>query len=126
MTSGLTVRAMMQPNARADVKICLLHRSATVHSLLRFITDNPATLSVDRIRSGDQEITVREGTPSRAADADILKRSVTGLTAAQASSQGNNLGGSFSSPAPCVGKTELAKAAPTCSSGTRALISVST
>ena len=116
LTSGLTVRAMMQIRTLArgqDLPFAQI--SDVIRSFRVGITDNPwrQTYLYDRIRSGDQEITKSVKGQAQAVQQtlDILKRSVTGLTAAQASSQGNKPRGILFFAGPTgVGKTELAKA----------------
>ena len=116
LTSGLTVRAMMQIRTLArsqDVPF------AQIGDAIRYfrvgITDNPwrQAYLYDRIRSGDREITKSVKGQAQAVQKtlDILKRSVTGLTAAQASGSGNKPRGILFFAGPTgVGKTELAKA----------------
>ena len=116
LTSGLTVRAMMQIRTLArsqDVPFAQI--GDAVRSFRVGITDNPwrQTYLYDRIRSGESEITKSVKGQAQAVQKtlDILKRSVTGLTAAQASSSGNKPRGILFFAGPTgVGKTELAKA----------------
>ena len=116
LTSGLTVRAMMQIRTLArNQSLPLAQIGDAVRSFRVGITDNPwrQTFLYDRIRSGDREITRSVKGQARAVQQtlDILKRSVTGLTAAQASSSGNKPRGILFFAGPTgVGKTELAKA----------------
>ena len=115
LTSGLTIRAMMQIRSLArsqDVPFAQI--GDAIRSYRVGITDNPWRQKhlYDRIRSGDREITKSVKGQARAVQQtlDILKRSVTGLTAAQASSSGNKPRGLLFFAGPTgVGKTELAK-----------------
>ena len=115
LTSGLTIRAMMQIRSLArsqDVPFAQI--GDAIRSYRVGITDNPWRQKhlYDRIRSGDREITKSVKGQARAVQQtlDILKRSVTGLTAAQASSPGNKPRGLLFFAGPTgVGKTELAK-----------------
>ena len=116
LTDGLTVRAMMQIRSiarRQDLPFAQI--ADAVRSYRVGIADNPwrQTYLYDRIRSGHGEITRSVKGQSQAVrqTLDILKRSVTGLTAAQSSSQGNKPRGILFFAGPTgVGKTELAKA----------------
>ena len=116
LTDGLTVRAMMQIRSVArsqDLPFAQIGDAIRAYRV--GIADNPwrQTYLYDRIRSGDREITASVKGQTRAVQQtlDILKRSVTGLTAAQASSSGNKPRGILFFAGPTgVGKTELAKA----------------
>ncbi len=116
LTDGLTVRAMMQIRSiTRSQNLPFAQISDAIRAYRVGITDNPwrQTYLYDRIRSGDREITASVKGQSQAVQQtlDILKRSVTGLTAAQASSSGNKPRGILFFAGPTgVGKTELAKA----------------
>ena len=116
LTDGLTVRAMMQIRSLARAQDLPFAQIADAIRAYRVgIADNPwrQTYLYDRIRSGDSEITASVKGQAQAVQQtlDILKRSVTGLTAAQASSSGNKPRGILFFAGPTgVGKTELAKA----------------
>ena len=116
LTDGLTVRAMMQIRSLARTQDLPFAQIADAIRAYRVgIADNPwrQTYLYDRIRSGDSEITASVKGQAQAVQQtlDILKRSVTGLTAAQASSSGNKPRGILFFAGPTgVGKTELAKA----------------
>ena len=116
LTDGLTVRAMMQIRSIArSQELPFAQIADAVRSYRVGISDNPwrQTYLYERIRSGQEEITKSVKGQSRAVRQalDILKRSVTGLTAAQSSGQGNNPRGVLFFAGPTgVGKTELAKA----------------
>ena len=116
LTDGLTVRAMMQVRTLArSQNLPFAQISDAIRAYRVGIADNPwrQTYLYDRIRSGDREITasVKGQTQAVQQTLDILKRSVTGLTAAQASSSGNKPRGILFFAGPTgVGKTELAKA----------------
>ena len=116
LTDGLTVRAMMQVRSLArSQNLPFAQISDAIRAYRVGIADNPwrQTYLYDRIRSGDQEITASVKGQAQAVQQtlDILKRSVTGLTAAQASSSGNKPRGILFFAGPTgVGKTELAKA----------------
>ena len=115
-TSGLTVRAMMQIRSLARSQdLPFAQIGDAIRSYRVGITDNPwrQEYLYDRIRSGESEITKSVKGQTRAVQQtiDILKRSVTGLSAAQASSSGNKPRGILFFAGPTgVGKTELAKA----------------
>ena len=116
LTDGLTVRAMMQIRTLArSQNLPFAQVSDAIRAYRVGIADNPwrQTYLYDRIRSGHGEITasVKGQTQAVQQTLDILKRSVTGLTAAQASSSGNKPRGILFFAGPTgVGKTELAKA----------------
>ena len=116
LTDGLTVRAMMQIRSLARTQDLPFAQIADAIRAYRVgIADNPwrQTYLYDRIRSGHGEITASVKGQAQAVQQtlDILKRSVTGLTAAQASSSGNKPRGILFFAGPTgVGKTELAKA----------------
>ncbi len=116
LTSGLTVRAMMQIRSLARSQdLPFAQIGDAIRSYRVGITDNPwrQEYLYARIRSGDREIakSVKGQTRAVGQTLDILKRSVTGLTAAQASSSGNKPRGILFFAGPTgVGKTELAKA----------------
>ncbi len=116
LTDGLTVRAMMQIRTLTrSQNLPFAQISDAIRAYRVGIADNPwrQTYLYDRIRSGDREITasVKGQTQAVQQTLDILKRSVTGLTAAQASSSGNKPRGILFFAGPTgVGKTELAKA----------------
>ena len=116
LTEGLTVRAMMQIRSMARSQDLPFAQIADAIRAYRVgIADNPWRQSYlyEKIRSGDREITSSVKGQDRAVQQtlDILKRSVTGLTAAQASSSGNKPRGILFFAGPTgVGKTELAKA----------------
>ena len=116
LTDGLTVRAMMQIRTLTrSQNLPFAQISDAIRAYRVGIADNPwrQTYLYDRIRSGDREITASVKGQAQAVQQtlDILKRSVTGLTAAQASSSGNKPRGILFFAGPTgVGKTELAKA----------------
>ena len=116
LSDGLTVRAMMQIRTIArSQKLPFAQIADAVRSYRVGIADNPwrQTYLYDRIRAGREEIEKSVKGQSRAVrqTLDILKRSVTGLTAAQSSGQGNKPRGVLFFAGPTgVGKTELAKA----------------
>ena len=116
LSDGLTVRAMMQIRSLAyDQKLPFGQIGDAVRSYRVGISDTPwrQTYLYDRIRDGEAEITKSVKGQARAVQQtlDILKRSVTGLTAAQSSSSGNKPRGILFFAGPTgVGKTELAKA----------------
>ena len=116
LTDGLTVRAMMQIRTIARSQDLPFGQIAdAVRSYRVGIADNPwrQTYLYDRIRHGEAEITKSVKGQARAVQQtlDILKRSVTGLTAAQSSGSGNKPRGILFFAGPTgVGKTELAKA----------------
>ena len=116
LTDGLTVRAMMQIRTIARSQSLPFGQIAdAVRSFRVGIADNPwrQTYLYDRIRDGEAEITKSVKGQARAVQQtlDILKRSVTGLTAAQSSGSGNKPRGILFFAGPTgVGKTELAKA----------------
>ena len=116
LTDGLTVRAMMQIRTIARGQDLPFGQIAdAVRSYRVGIADNPWRQSYlyDRIRDGEAEITKSVKGQARAVQQtlDILKRSVTGLTAAQSSGSGNKPRGILFFAGPTgVGKTELAKA----------------
>ena len=116
LTDGLTVRAMMQIRTMARAQDLPFAQIADAIRAYRVgISDNPwrQTYLYDRIRSGHREISASVKGQAQAVQQtlDILKRSVTGLTAAQASSSGNKPRGILFFAGPTgVGKTELAKA----------------
>ena len=116
LTDGLTVRAMIQIRSIArSQNLPFAQISDAIRSYRVGIADNPwrQTYLYDRIRSGETEITASVKGQAQAVQQtlDILKRSVTGLTAAQASSSGNKPRGILFFAGPTgVGKTELAKA----------------
>ena len=116
LTDGLTVRAMMQIRSLSRAQDLPFGQiSDAIRAYRVGIADNPwrQTYLYDRIRSGDSEITASVKGQAQAVQQtlDILKRSVTGLTAAQASSSGNKPRGILFFAGPTgVGKTELAKA----------------
>ena len=116
LTDGLTVRAMMQIRTVARSQdLPFAQIGDAIRSYRVGIADNPwrQRYLFDRIRAGDREITksVKGQAEAVRQTLDILKRSVTGLTAAQASSSGNKPRGILFFAGPTgVGKTELAKA----------------
>ena len=116
LTHGLTIRAMMQIRTVARSQALPFAQIGDAIRTYRVgIADNPwrQTYLYDRIRAGDQEITKSVKGQGQAVQQtlDILKRSVTGLTAAQATSPGNKPRGILFFAGPTgVGKTELAKA----------------
>ena len=116
LTDGLSVRAMMQIRTIARSQdLPFAQIGDAIRSYRVGIADNPwrQRYLFDRIRSGDREITksVKGQAEAVRQTLDILKRSVTGLTAAQASSAGNKPRGILFFAGPTgVGKTELAKA----------------
>ena len=116
LTDGLTVRAMMQIRSIARSQDLPFAQIAdAVRSYRVGIADNPwrQTYLYDRIRDGHEEITKSVKGQAQAVQQtlDILKRSVTGLTAAQSSGPGNKPRGILFFAGPTgVGKTELAKA----------------
>ena len=116
LTDGLTVRAMMQIRTIARSQdLPFAQIDDAIRSFRVGIADNPwrQAYLTDRIRSGRDEITksLKGQTQAVQQTLDILKRSVTGLTAAQASSSGNKPRGILFFAGPTgVGKTELAKA----------------
>ena len=116
LTDGLTVRAMMQIRTMARTQNLPFGQIADAVRAYRVgIADNPwrHTYLHDRIRDGEAEITKSVKGQARAVQQtlDILKRSVTGLTAAHSSGSGNKPRGILFFAGPTgVGKTELAKA----------------
>ena len=116
LTDGLTVRAMMQIRSIARSQDLPFAQIAdAVRSFRVGIADNPwrQTYLYERIRAGHEEITKSVKGQAQAVQQtlDILKRSVTGLTAAQSSGTGNKPRGILFFAGPTgVGKTELAKA----------------
>ena len=116
LTDGLTVRAMMQVHTVARSQDLPFGQIAdAVRSYRVGIADNPWRQSYlyERIQGGEAEITKSVKGQARAVrqTLDILKRSVTGLTAAQSSGSGNKPRGILFFAGPTgVGKTELAKA----------------
>ena len=116
LTDGLTIRAMMQIRTVARSQdLPFAQIGDAIRSYRVGIADNPwrQTYLYERIRSGDREITrsVKGQTQAVRQTLDILKRAVTGLTAAQSSSSGNKPRGILFLAGPTgVGKTELAKA----------------
>lgn len=116
LTDGLTVQAMMQKRTVARTQDLPFGQIADAIRLYCVgIADNPwrQAYLYDRIRSAEQEITRSVKGQSQAVlqTLDILKRPVTGLTAAQSSNSGNRPRGILFFAGPTgVGKTELAKA----------------
>ena len=116
LTDGLTVRAMMQIRSIVlSQELPFAQIADAVRSYRVGIADNPwrQTYLHDRIRQGEEEITKSVKGQSQAVrqTLDILKRSVTGLTAAQSAGSGNKPRGILFFAGPTgVGKTELAKA----------------
>ena len=116
LTDGLTVRAMMQIRSIALTQDLPFARIAdAVRSYRVGIAENPWRQDYlrDRIRRGEEQIAKSVKGQARAVrqTLDILKRSVTGLTAAQSSGSGNKPRGILFFAGPTgVGKTELAKA----------------
>ena len=116
LTDGLTVRAMMQIRSiTRNQELPFAQIADAVRSYRVGIADNPwrQTYLYERIRTGHEEITksVKGQTQAVQQTLDILKRSVTGLTAAQSSGSGNKPRGILFFAGPTgVGKTELAKA----------------
>ena len=116
LADGLTVRAMMQIRSIArSQNLPFAQIADAVRSYRVGIADNPwrQTYLYERIRTGQEEIEKSVKGQSRAVrqTLDILKRSATGLTAAQSSGSGNKPRGILFFAGPTgVGKTELAKA----------------
>ena len=116
LTDGLTVRAMMQIHSIMLTQgLSFSDIADAVRSYRVGIADNPWRQGYvsERIRKGEEVLTksVRGQSQAVRQTLDILKRSVTGLTAAQSSGSGNKPRGILFFAGPTgVGKTELAKA----------------